>query len=144
MNTKIAEKMDELIEWAHEITTESEYEDFEQAEQELYMMIEREPNADELYDLWCERINEVVWNIPTGVNALIFEVNAHNDKCAESGRTEELLNEAVELCCNMRANGFPAVVDTLTAEVVDGTNLTTGTRYLTFEWSNGEGADDED
>lgn len=64
MTNKICEKMDELIEWAHEITTEEEYEDFEQAEQELYMMIEREPNAEELYDIWCERINEVVWNIP--------------------------------------------------------------------------------
>lgn len=136
MNTKIYAKMDELIEWAHEITTESEYEDFEQAEQELYMMIELEPDAEELYEVWESLINQVVWNIPNGVNALIFEVNTHNDKCVESGRSAELLNEAVELCCNMRANGFPAVVDTLTAEVVDGTNLTTGTRYLTFEWSN--------
>lgn len=66
MNAKIYEKMDAMIEWAHEITTEEEYEEFCQEEFKMYEDIRIMcPNrTKELYDLWCERINEVVWNIP--------------------------------------------------------------------------------
>ena len=64
----ILKKMEEMVEWAETITTEEEYEEFVAEEEELYALIDSHVHptmSDYYYEMWCDRINDFEWNIPT-------------------------------------------------------------------------------